>query len=96
MVNVAQAAFRGKAWRRMSPQARSALIWRLADLMADHLEELSQLDSIDMGMLIRQAQYGTTPMAIDHMRYMAGWATKIEGETIPVSAGNFFNYRNRA
>ncbi len=71
-VNAAQAAFRGKAWRRMSPQARSTLIWRLADLMADHLEELAQLDSIGMGMPIRQARYGNTPMAIDHMRYMAG------------------------
>ncbi|MCL4351661.1 MAG: aldehyde dehydrogenase family protein [Firmicutes bacterium] len=90
-----KSAFRGKDWRQMSPQARSTLIWRLADLMADHLEELAQLDSIDMGMPIRQAQYGTTPMAVDHMRYMAGWATKIEGETIPVSAGNFFNYTVR-
>lgn len=79
----------------MSPQARSTMIWRLADLMADHLEELALLDSIDMGMPIRQAQYGTTPMAIDHMRYMAGWATKIEGETIPISDGNFSNYTVR-
>lgn len=94
-VNAAARAFRDQAWRQMSPQARSVLIWRLADLMADHRVELAQLDSLDMGMPLRQAQHGTIPMAIDHMRYMAGWATKIEGETIPVSAGPFFNYTVR-
>ncbi len=94
-VEAAGRAFRDKAWRLMSPGSKSILIWRLADSMAAHLEELAQLDSIDMGMPIRQAQYGTIPMAIDHMRYMAGWATKIEGETIPVSAGAFFNYTVR-
>ncbi|AUW95475.1 MAG: betaine-aldehyde dehydrogenase [Sulfobacillus thermosulfidooxidans] len=94
-VAAAAQAFRDKAWRHMSPQARGVLMWKLADLMAAHLEELAQIDSLDMGMPLRQAQYGTVPMAIDHMRYMAGWATKIEGETIPVSAGPFFNYTVR-
>jgi len=94
-VSAARRAFRDKSWAQMPPNRRGILLWRLADLMEQHLEELAQLDSLDMGMPIRQAQYGTTPMAIDHMRYMAGWATKVEGETIPVSAGNFFNYTVR-
>ncbi len=94
-VEAARQAFREKSWRQMTPQARGVLMWKLADLMAEHLEELAQIDSLDMGMPLRQAQYGTVPMAIDHMRYMAGWATKIEGETIPVSAGPFFNYTVR-
>jgi len=94
-VSAARRAFRDKSWAHMPPNRRGILLWRLADLMEQHLEELAQLDSLDMGMPIRQAQYGTTPMAIDHVRYMAGWATKVEGETIPVSAGNFFNYTVR-
>lgn len=94
-VSAARRAFRDKSWAQMPPNRRGILLWRLADLMEQHLEELAQLDSLDMGMPIRQAQYGTTPMAIDHIRYMAGWATKVEGETIPVSAGNFFNYTVR-
>ncbi len=94
-VEAAQQAFRDKTWRQMSPQGRGVLMWKLADLMAAHLEELAQIESLDMGMPLRQAQYGTIPMAIDHLRYMAGWATKIEGETIPVSTGSFFNYTLR-
>ncbi len=94
-VEAAFQAFRAKDWKMMTPAARGVLMWKLADLMEAHLEELAQLDSLDMGMPLRQAQYGTVPMAIDHMRYMAGWATKIEGETIPVSSGAFFNYTLR-
>ena len=94
-VEAAKLAFRDKAWRQISPQKRGMLMWKLADLMTAHLEELAQLDCLDMGMPLRQAQYGTVPIAIDHMRYMAGWATKIEGETIPVSTDSFFNYTVR-
>ncbi len=94
-VQAARKAFQHQDWQQLNPNAKGVLLWRLADLMDQHLVELAQLDSLDMGMPLRQAQYGTVPMAIDHMRYMAGWATKIEGSTIPVSAGKFFNYTMR-
>jgi acyl-CoA reductase-like NAD-dependent aldehyde dehydrogenase len=50
---------------------------------------------LDMGKPLRLARDDDLPMAIDHFRYFAGWATKLEGETIPVSAGAYFNYTVR-
>jgi acyl-CoA reductase-like NAD-dependent aldehyde dehydrogenase len=94
-VRAAKRAFEAGAWANMPPNQRGILLWRLADLIEQRIDIAAQLDSLDMGMPIRQSRYGTTPMAIDHLRYMAGWATKVEGRTIPVSAGSFFNYTVR-
>jgi acyl-CoA reductase-like NAD-dependent aldehyde dehydrogenase len=48
-----------------------------------------------MGKPLRLARDDDLPMAVDHFRYFAGWATKLEGETIPVSSGAYFNYTVR-
>ncbi|TKH99866.1 aldehyde dehydrogenase DhaS, partial [Bacillus cereus] len=62
-----------------------------ADLMEEHKEELAQLETLDNGKPIRETMAADIPLAIEHMRYYAGWATKIVGQTIPVS-GDYFNY----
>lgn len=90
-VEAARDAFDNGKWSKMSAAARSRLIYKLADLMEAHSEELAQLDSLDNGKPIRETANADVPLAIEHFRYYAGWATKIMGQTIPV-AGKFFNY----
>lgn len=90
-VEAARKAFDDGPWSKMSAAERSRLIYKLADLMEEHQEELAQLDTLDNGKPIRETSRGDVPLAIEHFRYYAGWSTKIVGQTIPVS-GPFFNY----
>jgi phenylacetaldehyde dehydrogenase len=69
----------------MTPSDLGKLIWRLADLLESHLEEIAQLESLDNGKPLIIARVADVPLAVDLFRYMAGWATKIEGNTIPIS-----------
>jgi len=69
---------------------------KLADLMEQHAEELAQLETLDNGKPITVARAADVPLSIDLFRYMAGWTTKIEGNTIPLSApGTYFAYTLR-
>src|SRR5271168_4887651 len=86
-VKAARKAFDGGAWPDMSASERGRLIWKLADLLEQHAEEFSQLESLDNGKPLSVARAADIPLAIDLFRYMAGWATKIEGNTLPVSMG---------
>lgn len=90
-VEAARRAFDEGPWSKMSAAERSRLIYKLADLMEDHKEELAQLDTLDNGKPIRETTNADVPLAIEHFRYYAGWSTKIVGQTIPVQ-GQFFNY----
>ncbi|CAM2945309.1 aldehyde dehydrogenase family protein [Paenibacillus sediminis] len=90
-VRAARAAFDEGPWSRMSAAQRSRLMYKLADLMEEHSEALAQLETLDNGKPINETTNADIPLAIEHMRYYAGWATKIVGQTIPVS-GPFFNY----
>jgi len=90
-VKAARQAFENGPWKKMSASERGRLIYKLADLMEAHQEELAQLETLDNGKPIRETSNADVPLAIDHIRYYAGWATKIMGQTIPV-AGNYFNY----
>ena len=84
-VAAARAAFDGGTWTRMRPAERARLIFKLADLMEKHAEELAQLESLDNGKPLAVARAADVPLAVEHFRYYAGWATKLEGETIPIS-----------
>ena len=83
-VKAARAAFETGPWSKMSPAKRGNLIWKLADLIEQHLEEFAELESLDNGKPLSIARAADVPVAIEHMRYYAGWATKIEGNTIPL------------
>ena len=85
-VAAARKAFEG-TWARMLPADREALIWRLADLIDQHADELAELESIDNGKTKKMAGIVDVPGARNYFRYMAGWATKIEGSTIDISVG---------
>ncbi len=86
-VKAARAAFETGPWRKISPSERGRLIWKIADLLEEHLEEFAQLESLDNGKPLKVARVADVPLAADLFRYMAGWATKIEGNTIPISSG---------
>src|SRR6266481_7989248 len=85
-VAAARAGFDYGPWSKITPSERGRLIWKLADLVEKHAEEFAQLESLDNGKPVAIARIADVPAAIDNLRYMAGWATKIEGSTITISA----------
>jgi phenylacetaldehyde dehydrogenase len=84
-VRAARNAFDNGPWRRMTASERGRLIWKLADLLEQHTEEFGYIESLDNGKPLGVAKAADVPLAVDLFRYMAGWATKIEGNTIPLS-----------
>src|SRR6266850_451749 len=84
-VAAARRAFDRGPWPRMSPSARGKILWKIGDLILENLEELAQLESLNNGKPIGVARAADVPLAADLFHYMAGWATKIEGSTIPIS-----------
>src|SRR3989338_11590908 len=93
-VNAARTAFEG-CWKKVTPYQRQQLLFKLADLIEKHGEEFAELESLNNGTAIKEARALDVPFTVEHIRYYAGWATKIHGETIPVSCGNFLNYTLR-
>uniref|UniRef100_A0A182MKG5 formyltetrahydrofolate dehydrogenase n=1 Tax=Anopheles culicifacies TaxID=139723 RepID=A0A182MKG5_9DIPT len=83
-VQAADDAFRG-VWSSVSARERGQLMYKLADLMEQHKEELATIESIDSGAVYTLALKTHVGMSIDAWRYYAGWADKIEGTTIPVN-----------
>ncbi|SDU82936.1 aldehyde dehydrogenase family protein [Jiangella alkaliphila] len=96
-VAAARAAFEpGSAWRRTTPRQRARLLWRMAELIDQHADELAQLETLDNGKPFAGARDGDVATAAELFRYFAGWATKIEGTTIPMSAdAPYFAYTVR-
>ncbi len=84
-VKAARAAFEGGAWRELLPAERERLLWRLSDLIEANADELAEIESIDNGKTKFMASVVDVPGARNYFRYMAGWATKIEGSTFEVS-----------
>ena len=85
-VKAARKAFDHGPWRKLTASERGRLIWKLADLLESHTEEFAYLESLDNGKPLTIARAADVPLAVDLFRYMAGWTTKIEGNTIPISA----------
>ena len=83
-VAAARKAFedRGGPWRKMSASERGRLIWHLADLLEKNIDEFAELETLDNGKPIFESRYVDMPMVIDVLRYYAGWATKIHGNTV--------------
>jgi aldehyde dehydrogenase (NAD+) len=81
-------------WRTLAPSKRAGLIYAFADAIKANLAELAELESLDNGKPVAYAK-GDIAAAVNHLRYYAGWPTKIEGETIPVSSPDVFCYTRR-
>jgi phenylacetaldehyde dehydrogenase len=93
-VKAARRAFESGPWRSMSPAERARLIYKLADKFEERLEDLALLESLDNGKPLAVARVADVPMSIENLRYMAGWATKIVGQSIPIP-GEFHAYTRR-
>jgi aldehyde dehydrogenase (NAD+) len=83
-VHAARRAFedRNGPWRKLSASERGRLIWKLADLVEKNIDELAELETLDNGKPIFESRYVDMPMVVDVLRYYAGLATKIHGETV--------------
>jgi phenylacetaldehyde dehydrogenase len=84
-VKAARAAFERGPWRDMTPAARARLIWKLGELIDANADELAVMETLDNGKPIAVSRNLDVPFAAERMRYNAGWATKLDGETIPTS-----------
>ncbi|MET0926566.1 MAG: aldehyde dehydrogenase family protein, partial [Solirubrobacterales bacterium] len=89
-VAAARAALEGPM-RKLSPSKRAGFMYALAELIKANGEELAELESLDNGKPLAAAK-GDIAASVAHLRYYAGWPTKIEGETFPVSARDLFCY----
>jgi phenylacetaldehyde dehydrogenase len=95
-VAAARRAFESGPWSKVSPAERSQLVWRLGDLLEQHADEFAELEALDNGKPVTNARQGDVRGSIEMFRYMAGWATRLNGETIPVSSpGNWHAYTLR-
>lgn len=90
----ARRAFENGPWRTMDARDRGRLMYRLADLIEEEIDELAALESLDNGKPIKDARAADLPLVIDCLRYYAGFADKIHGSTIPIR-GNYFSYTRR-
>jgi phenylacetaldehyde dehydrogenase len=84
-VAAARTALSAPAWRGMTPSARGKLLWRIAELIDLHADELAELETLDQGKSFRTGRFGEIPASAEQFRYFAGFATKILGTTIPTS-----------
>ena len=99
-VRAARRAFDDGPWTKMTPSERGHIIHRIGDLIAEHNDELAQLESLDNGKPFAVARAADVPLSADMFWYMAGWATKIEGNSLSLSVpympgANFHSYTLR-
>jgi aldehyde dehydrogenase (NAD+) len=93
-VDAAREAFETGPWSKMDARDRGILMNRLADLIEEESEELAALETLDNGKPIRDSRAVDMPLVVDCLRYFAGWADKIQGDTIPIR-GDYFCYTQR-
>lgn len=79
----------GSAWQKMKPRDRGKVLWKLADILSTHAEEIGRIETIDNGKPIFESQFVDVPAAAECLYYFAGWSGKVTGETIPVQEGAF-------
>lgn len=84
-VAAARAALVRPDWAGMTPAARGALLWRIADLIEAGADALAEIETLDQGKTLRTGRMGEIPGAVAQFRYYAGFASKIMGQTITPS-----------
>src|SRR5215475_337127 len=84
-VRAARRAFETGPWPALTPAERQRMIWRIADGITARADQFAQLETLDNGKSVAVAKGVDVTWAAEIFYYYAGWATKIEGRTIPVS-----------
>jgi aldehyde dehydrogenase (NAD+)/betaine-aldehyde dehydrogenase len=91
----ARAVFDDGAWARLPGGQRARILWRIADLIEEHADELARLETRDQGQPLSISAGFSVPMAAEVFRYYAGWCTKIEGTAGPVATPDVLHYTRR-
>jgi len=95
-VRAARKAFEEGPWGRLTPAERGRIVWRIGDLIERYADEFALLETLDVGKPLTASTAADVPLSVNHFRYMAGWATKINGITADVSLpGEWHNYTLR-
>jgi acyl-CoA reductase-like NAD-dependent aldehyde dehydrogenase len=94
-VAAARSAFEDGAWPSTPAAERERLMMALAGAIEARAEEFAQIESLDNGKPVGLAQYVDVAGAVAHLRYFAGWPTKLEGAVLPVSVPNVHCYTRR-
>src|ERR1700731_4220917 len=94
-VATAREAFAEGPWSSMPAVGRERLMLALAGAIEERAEEFAQIESLDNGKPVGLAQYVDVAGTVAHLRYFAGWPTKIEGNVLPVSAPSMHCYTRR-
>lgn len=90
-VKAARRAFDEGPWRRMAASDRGRLMYKLADLVEKNIDELAALEALDNGKPYAIAKAADMGLVIKTLRYYAGFADKIHGQTVPIG-GPYFCY----
>jgi acyl-CoA reductase-like NAD-dependent aldehyde dehydrogenase len=90
-VRAAKKAFRSNEWRNLTASARGALLYRLADLIAERAEDLARIETMDNGKLINEMA-GQLRYVPQWFRYFGGLADKVEGRVVPIDKAGVFNF----
>jgi aldehyde dehydrogenase (NAD+) len=94
-VRAAREAFDDGRWSGIAAAARTRAMLALADALEGNAAELAELESLDNGKPVKLAKRVDVALAVEHLRYFAGWPTKIEGETLPVAQPNMHCYTRK-
>ena len=89
-VKAARKAFETGPWKDMSASERGKIVWKIGDLILKYADELAELESLDNGKPLAVAGAADVPLSADLFHYMAGWATKIKGDTFQISTDHFY------
>jgi acyl-CoA reductase-like NAD-dependent aldehyde dehydrogenase len=82
-------------WKSLMPAERAAKLWKLSELVERDADDLALIDTFNVGLPIAKTRNGEIPAAVEDLRYYAGWTTKLEGRTIPVSIPGYAVYTVR-
>jgi acyl-CoA reductase-like NAD-dependent aldehyde dehydrogenase len=91
----ARAVFDDGAWPGLPGAQRARILWRIADLIEEHADELARLETRDQGQPLSISAGFSVPLAAEVFRYYAGWCTKIEGTAGPVATPDVLHYTRR-
>jgi acyl-CoA reductase-like NAD-dependent aldehyde dehydrogenase len=94
-VSAAREAFEDGRWSGIAAAKRTRAMLALAEALEAHADELAELESLDNGKPVKLARRVDVPLAIEHLRYFAGWPTKIVGDVLPVAQANMHCYTRK-
>jgi acyl-CoA reductase-like NAD-dependent aldehyde dehydrogenase len=94
-MSAAREAFEDGRWSGIAAAKRTRAMLALAEALEDHADELAELESLDNGKPVKLARRVDVPLAVEHLRYFAGWPTKIAGDVLPVAQANMHCYTRK-